>query len=88
MNFVCLEEWVTVDYVCGIRDNLIRRAKLVPWTDEDLSEEISYQQEEPNEQYFNVNHLSLDLLFNRSTICRLAEKMKLYLHQMIIHRSI
>lgn len=47
-------EWVTIDYVCGTRDDLLRRAKLVPWTDEDLSEEVDYRQEEPNEQYFNV----------------------------------
>lgn len=48
-------EWLSIDYVCGIRDELIRRAKLVPWTNDDLSEDVNYQQEEPNEQYFNVN---------------------------------
>ena len=47
-------ELVTVDYVCGTRDELIRRAKLVPWTEDDLAEDIDYQQTEPNEQYFNV----------------------------------
>ncbi len=40
--------------MCGIHDDLIRRAKLVPWTDDDLTEDVDYQQIEPNEQYFNV----------------------------------
>ncbi|CAF1222382.1 unnamed protein product [Rotaria sordida] len=47
-------ESVTVDYVCGIHDEVIRRAKLVPWTEDDLSGDIDYQQTEPNEQYFNT----------------------------------
>lgn len=45
---------VTVDYVCGTNDEVIRRAKLVPWTEDNLTEDIDYQQTEPNEQYFNV----------------------------------
>jgi hypothetical protein len=47
-------ESVTVDYVCGTPDELTRRAKLVPWTEDDLTEDIDYQQTEPNEEYFNV----------------------------------
>lgn len=46
-----------VDYVYGTREELIRRAKLVPWTDDDLSEDVDYQQNEPNEQYFNVDSM-------------------------------
>ena len=51
----CVLESITVNYVYGTREELIRRAKLVPWTGEDLSEDVDYQQEEPNEQYFNVD---------------------------------
>ena len=54
-------ESVTVDYVTGIRDELIRRAKLVPWTDDDLAEDVDYQHEEPSEQYFNVCLVTLSL---------------------------
>lgn len=49
-----ISDTITVDYVCGTRDELTRRAKLVPWTEDDLSEDVDYQQSEPNEQYFNV----------------------------------
>ncbi|CAF3022304.1 unnamed protein product [Rotaria socialis] len=51
-------ESVSVDYVCGTQDELIRRAKLVPWTAADLSDDIDYQQTEPNEQYFNTGRES------------------------------
>ena len=54
-------ESVTVDYVCGIRDELMRRSKLVPWTNDDLAEDVDYQQEEPSEQYFNVWSVILSL---------------------------
>ena len=53
MHRIFLES-ITVDYVCGISDELTRRAKLVPWTEDDLTKDIDYQQTEPNEQYFNV----------------------------------
>ncbi|CAF5082009.1 unnamed protein product, partial [Rotaria sp. Silwood1] len=45
---------ITVDYAYGVHDEVTRRAKLVPWIDDDLSDDIDYQQTEPNEQYFNV----------------------------------
>ena len=51
---------MTVDYVCGTRDDLLRRAKLVPWTDDDLTDDVDYQQTEPDEQYFNV-HLDMSI---------------------------
>ena len=47
-------EWLTVDYLYGTHDALMRRAKLVPWTDDDLTDDVDFQQEEPNEHYFNV----------------------------------
>ncbi|CAF1229561.1 unnamed protein product [Adineta ricciae] len=52
------DDSVTVDYVCGTRDDLLRRAKLVPWTDDDLTEDVEYQQTEPDEQYFNTGRES------------------------------
>lgn len=58
--WLCLET-VTVDYVCGTREELIRRAKLVPWTEDDLSEDVAYQQNEPDEQYFNVRSCGCSL---------------------------
>jgi hypothetical protein len=55
VSFDCTRsEWITVDYADGIRDSCIRHAKLVPWTDDDLTEQVDYRQEEPDEQYFNV----------------------------------
>ena len=48
---------ITVDFACGTQDELTRRAKLVPWSEEDLSEDVDYQQSEPSEQYFNVKLL-------------------------------
>ncbi|CAF1350503.1 unnamed protein product [Adineta steineri] len=55
------DESITVDYLCGTRDELTRRAKLVPWTDDDLAEDIDYEQIEPNEQYFNTGRESESL---------------------------
>ena len=61
-------ESVTVDYVCGIRDPLTRRAKLVPWIDDDLAEDVDYQQEEPSEEYFKVGSTSLSSLSRRNQL--------------------
>ena len=57
-----------MDYVCGTSDDLTRRAKLVPWTEEDFTEDVDYQQTEPSEQYFNVRlyiHYSMIYYFFR-----------------------
>ncbi|CAF4822353.1 unnamed protein product [Rotaria sp. Silwood1] len=51
---VACNESITVDYAYGVHDEVTRRAKLVPWIDDDLSDDIDYQQTEPNEQYFNT----------------------------------
>ena len=77
---------ITVDYVCGTRDELIRRAKLVPWTEDDLSEDVDYQQIEPNEQYFNVKFSILFYLILSFCFLRFRPDviMKVFHHRTII----
>ena len=51
-----------MDFVAGTRDALTRRAKLIPWTDDNLTGDVDFQQTEPNEEYFNVGSASFDSL--------------------------
>ena len=44
---------VTRDFANGVKDEQLRRAKLVPWLETDCTD-IDTKQEEPNEAYFMV----------------------------------
>ncbi len=51
-----IQDELTRDYVYGIRDETLRKCKLIPWI-EDYEEELangSIEQKEPNTDYFNV----------------------------------
>lgn len=58
---------LTRDYVYGIKDETIRKAKLTPWNeDEDLDDENEDPsiQHEPDESYFLVHTTFSKVLFN------------------------
>jgi hypothetical protein len=47
-------EEITRDFANGVKDDFIRRAKLVPWLNNDCTD-ICTEQSEPNDDYFKVS---------------------------------
>ena len=61
---------VTRDYVYSIKDEKLRKAKLIPWLEDeidqdDLCESDPRVQSEPDENYFNVKRIFL-FIFRKS----------------------
>ena len=55
---------VTRDYVYSIKDEKLRRAKLIPWLEDEIDQDELCEsdprvQNEPDENYFNVNRYFL-----------------------------
>lgn len=78
---VSKDEEVTRDYVEGFKDELIRKASLLPWFPNDFKH-LSFIQVEPSQSYFTNGHLEetlpdLNVLLNRN-INENKSKLKVY----------
>jgi hypothetical protein len=64
---------VTRDYVYSIKDEQLRKAKLIPWLEDEIDQDELCEsdpsvQNEPDENYFNVKRKTLYLFFDKIRI--------------------